>query len=180
MRQFIKVFLAFARVGAFTFGGGYSMLPIFQRDLVEKKGWLTAEEMADFYSVSQCLPGIIAVNTSILTGHKRYGGAGGVAAALGIAFPSIAIILVIAAFITRFSEIPIFGHAFAGIRVSVCVLIANSVIKLWKSAIVDKASLLIYATVFGVSVFTSFPVAVLVIAAGVAGVVIKAKRRHSK
>ena len=180
MLNLIKLYLTFARIGAFTFGGGYSMLPIFQRDLVEKNGWLTEAEMTDFFSISQCLPGIIAVNTSVFIGYKRAGPAGGAAAALGMATPSIAIILIIASLITRFSDIPAVQHAFAGIRVCVCVLIINTVAKLWKTAIVDKATLAIFVAVFAVSVFTDFPVAVLVIAAGAVGISIKALRRRAK
>jgi chromate transporter len=180
MKKFFNIFLIFARIGAFTFGGGYSMLPMFRRDLVEKYGWLTDAEMADYFSVSQCLPGIIAVNTSIFLGHKRGGRAGGIAAALGMVTPSIIIILIIAAFITRFSDIPAVQHAFAGIRACVCVLIINTVIKLWKNAVIDKLSLAIFAAVFAVSVFTSFPVAILVVAAGVIGVGYKALRRRAK
>ena len=175
-----RIFLAFARIGVFTFGGGYSMLPMFQRDLVEKSGWLTEVELMDYYSVSQCLPGIIAVNTSVFIGHKKAGRAGGVAAALGVISPSIIIILIIAAFITRFSDIPAVQHAFAGIRVCVTVLIINTIVKLWKNAIVDKAALSIFAVVFAVSVFTNFPVVVLVVAAGSVGIGVKAMRRHTK
>ena len=180
MRNLIDIFFSFARVGVFTFGGGYSMLPIFQRDIVEKKGWATEAELIDYFAISQCLPGIIAVNTSALIGHKQRGSAGGIAAGLGMVFPSIVIILAIAAFISRFSDIPAVQHAFAGIRVCVCVLIINTVVKLWKSAIVDKASLAVFFAVFAVSVFTSFPVAVLILAAGIAGIGIKALRGRAK
>ena len=179
MRLLIKIFLIFARIGVFTFGGGYSMLPMFQRDIVEKNGWLTEAEMTDFFSVSQCLPGIIAINTSIFIGHKRAGRAGGLVAAFGVAAPSVIIILIIAAFISRFADIPAVQHAFAGIRVCVSVLIINTIIKLWKSAIVDKPSLVIFIIVFAISVFTSFPVAILVIAAGAVGIGIKALRRNT-
>ena len=174
MRQLIKIFYVFARIGLFTFGGGYSMLPMFQRDLVEKNGWLTESEMTDYFSVSQCLPGIIAVNTSIFIGHKIAGRKGGIAAAFGVAAPSVLVIMIIAAFIARFADIPAVQHAFAGIRVCVSVLIVNTIIKLWKSAVVDKISLVLFLAVFAVSFFTSFPVAILVIAAGVVGVGLKA------
>ena len=180
MRKLIKLFLTFARIGLFTFGGGYAMLPMFQRDLVEKNGWLTESEIIDFFSVSQCLPGILAVNTSIFAGHKQAGQAGGIAAALGMISPSIVIILIIAAFISRFSDVPAVQHAFAGIRACVCVLIINSVIKLWKSAVVDKTSLIIFAAVFAVAVFTSLPIAAIVVAAGIAGIGIMALRRRAK
>ena len=180
MRLYIKIFLTFARIGAFTFGGGYSMLPMLQRDIVEKNEWITEAELTDYFSISQCLPGIIAVNVSILIGHKRTGRTGGIVAAFGVVAPSIIIILIIAAFIARFSDIPAVQHAFAGIRVCVSVLIINTVLKLWKSAIVDKTSLAIFSVVFAVSVLTSFPVAVLVVAAGAVGLGITALRRRAK
>ena len=180
MRQLGKMYLTFARIGAFTFGGGYSMLPMFHRELVEKNGWLTNEELTDYYSVSQCIPGIIAVNTSALAGYKHSGRVGGITAALGIISPSILIILIIAAFISNFSEIPAVQHAFAGIRVCVCVLIINTVVKLWKNAVTDKVTLIIFLAVFGVSVFTSVPAAILVVAAGLAGIGCKTVRRHSE
>ena len=179
MKKYLKIFITFARIGVLTFGGGYSMLPMFQRDLVEKNKWITEKELTDFFSVSQCVPGIIAVNTSIFAGHRYGGRAGGITAALGMISPSIAIILIIAAFITRFSDIPAVQHAFAGIRVCVCVLIINTVIKLWKSAVVDKAALCIFIVVFAVSVFTNFPVAILVVASGVVGIGLMALRRRS-
>jgi len=170
MRPLVKMFLVYARIGVLTFGGGYSMLPMFQRELVEKNAWITQEELTDYYSVSQCIPGIIAVNTSALAGYRYKGRAGGIAAALGIITPSILIILIIAAFISNFSEIPAVKNAFAGIRVCVCVLIINTVIKLWKSAVTGKITLAIFLVVFGVSIFTSFPAALLVVSAGLVGI----------
>lgn len=170
MRPLVKMFLIYARIGVLTFGGGYSMLPMFQRELVEKNGWLTQEELTDYYSVSQCIPGIIAVNTSALAGYRHKGRAGGIAAALGVITPSILIILVIAAFISNFSEIPAVKNAFAGIRVCVCVLIINTVIKLWKNAVTGKITLAIFLAVFCVTIFTSIPAALLVVSAGLVGI----------
>ena len=180
MRQLIKIFLTFARIGAFTFGGAYSMLPIFQREVVDKKGWIAETELIDYFSIAQCLPGIISVYTSNLIGHKLRGRLGGVVAGLGMVFPSVAIILVIAAFISRFSDIPVVQHAFAGIRVCVCVLIFNTIAKLWKSAVVDKTTLAISIAVFAVSVFTSFPAAILITAAGAVGIAAGQVRRRAK
>ena len=180
MRMLIKLFLYFARIGAVTFGGGYSMLPLYQRDFVEKYGWLTEAELTDYISVSQCVPGIIAVSTATFIGYKQRGRAGGVAAALGVMFPSIVFILLIATFVTQFSDIPAVQHAFAGIRVCVCVLILNAVIKIWKNSIVDKTSLVIFTLVLAISVFTNFPVAILVVAAGLAGIGLSAVRRRTK
>jgi len=176
----IKIFLFFARIGAVTFGGGYSMLPLYQRDFVEKLGWLTDEELTDFISISQCVPGIIAVSTATFIGHKQRGRAGGIAAALGVMFPSIVVILIVATYVSRFSDIPAVQHAFAGIRVCVCVLIINSVISIWKKAVVDKTSLVIFAAVLAASVFTSLPIVVLIAAAGFTGIGLSALRRRAK
>ena len=179
MKKLVNLFLTFARVGVFTFGGGYSMLPMFQRELVEKNGWITEAELTDYYSISQCLPGIIAVNTSTLAGYKHAGRAGGIAAALGVISPSIVIILIIAAFISNFADMPAVQNAFAGIRVCVCVLIINTVVKLWKSAVADKPALVIFVAVFAVSVFTSLHAAVLIAAAGAVGIGLSALRRRA-
>ena len=173
----LKLFLSFAYIGAFTFGGGYSMLPMFQRELVEKNGWLTAAEMTEFFSISQCLPGVIAVNTSVFVGYRQKGVTGGIAAALGVASPSVIIILIIAAFITSFADMPLVQNAFAGLRVCVSVLILNTVIKLWKQAIADRLAILIFAAVFLFSVFSSLPAAIMIVAAGAAGIAISALRK---
>ena len=179
MKMLIKLFLSFAYIGAFTFGGGYSMLPMFRRVLVEKNNWLTDTEMTDFFSVGQCLPGIIAVNTAVFAGYKQKRIAGGVAAALGAVFPSLVIILLLAAFFTNFADYPIVGSAFAGIRVCVCVLIINTVIKLWKQAVVGLPAAVIFIAVFLISALTSLSVAILVAAAGFLGVALHFIRKRA-
>ena len=176
MRMCVKLFLSFAYIGAFTFGGGYAMLPMFQRVLVEKNRWLAESEMTDFFSISQCLPGVLAINTAVFVGYKQKGTLGSIFAALGIAFPSVVFILIIAAIITDFSDIPIVQSAFAGLRVCVSVLILNTVIKLWKNAIADKLAIVIFAVVFLAMVFTSLPVAILIVAAGACGIAISTLR----
>ena len=123
MPMLLKLFLSFSYIGAFTFGGGYSMLPMFKRQLVEKNGWLTDVEMTDMFSVGQCLPGVIASNTAVFVGYRQKGVLGSIAAAFGVAFPSIVFILIIAAFISNFADIPVVQKAFAGLRVCVSVLI---------------------------------------------------------
>ena len=90
------IFLAFAKVGAMTFGGGYAMIPILERELIDKRGWATNEELMDYYAVGQCTPGIIAVNTATFIGNKLLGTIGGIIATLGMVFPSLVIITVIA------------------------------------------------------------------------------------
>jgi len=172
-----KLFLTFTYIGAFTFGGGYSMLPMFQRELVEKNGWLDEKEMVDLFSISQCLPGVIAVNTAIFVGYKHRGVPGGIVAALGVVLPSVVVISVIAAFLSSFAEIPAVQKAFLGLRVCVSVLIINAVFKLRKHAIVDLASTLIFAAVFTLAVLTSLHVAILIAVAGISGIAISLLRK---
>ena len=132
LKQLFGLFGAFAVVGVTTFGGGYAMLPALQREVVEKRRWATEEEVMDWYAIGQCTPGVIAVNTATFVGQKQAGIWGGIFATLGVVFPSLIIIMIIAAFIQNFAHLPAVQNAFAGIRVCVCVLILNAVVKLWK------------------------------------------------
>jgi len=170
--MYLKLLLSFAYIGAFTFGGGYAMLPMFQRELVEKKQWLTDEEITDLFSISQCLPGVIAVNTAVFVGHKQKGVSGGIVAAMGVVLPSLIIIMAIAAFLTSFADIPVVQNAFKGLRVCVSVLIINAVIKLRKNSVIDMPTVLIFVAVFLLSIYMILPVAALVAIAGVCGIAI--------
>ena len=193
MNIYLDLFLTFARVGVCTFGGGYAMLPILQREVVERKGWATEEQLADYYAIGQCTPGIIAVNTATFVGQSQRGAAGGIVATLGVVFPSVVIILAIAAFLQNFAHLPVVIHAFAGVRACVCALILSSVLKLRKTTVVDRPTFVIFLAVFLLSVtgnFVTFPdtalcgaalnfllsPVVLVVAAGVAGVCVRAAK----
>lgn len=170
--EYLKLFWAFFKVGALTFGGGYAMLPILQKDIVEKYGWATDAEVMDYYAMGQCLPGIIMVNTSAFIGQKRKGTPGAILAALGSVAPSLIIITVIAACLTAFADVPAVKNAFAGIRVCVVVLILNAVVKLWKSAMVDWKCLVIFFAVCLLSVFTELSPVIFVLAAAVLGITV--------
>ena len=173
MRELLELFLTFARIGAVTFGGGYAMLPILQREIVDKRGWATNEELMDYYAIGQCTPGIIAVNTSTFIGNKRRGVLGGIAATLGFVFPSIVIISIIAAFLSNFAELEVVRNAFAGIRVCVFVLILNATIRLSRSSIKDSLTLFIFIFVMiGSTVLNLSPV-IFVVIAGITGIVSK-------
>ena len=176
MRELFQLSLLFARIGAVTFGGGYAMLPILQREIVEKRQWATMVELADYYAIGQCTPGIIAVNVATFIGFKRRGTIGAVFATIGLVLPSMVIISIIAAFLKNFADLAVVKNAFAGIRACVCILILNTIVKLWKGAVRDKPALAIFAVIFIVSVLTSFPAAFLVIAAGIAGIAIGSLR----
>lgn len=170
MKELIELFIAFAKVGVMTFGGGYAMIPILEREIVDKRDWATSEEMMDYYAVGQCTPGIIAVNTATFIGQKRRGIPGGIIATLGVVFPSLVIITLIAGILTSFADIPAVKQAFAGIRVCVCVLIFNAVIKLWKKSVTDKATLALCLLVFVMSIFLDISPAVFVVLCAAAGI----------
>ena len=180
MNKLLDLFLTFARIGGLTFGGGYAMLPILQREVVDKRGWATEEELMDYYAIGQCTPGVIAVNTATFIGQKTGGIIGGIVATLGVVFPSLVIISVIAAFIQNFADLAIVQNAFAGIRVCVCVLIFNAVVKLWKKSVVDKITLLIFLAIFAGSALTDLSPIVFVILAAIAGIVLKNKEAQKK
>ena len=170
MKQLLQLFLAFARVGVMTFGGGYAMIPILEREIVDRQGWASSEELMDYYAVGQCTPGVIAVNTATFIGYKLAGPLGGVFATLGVVFPSLVIITVIAGVLTRFADIPAVKSAFAAIRVCVCVLIFNAVLKLWKGAVKDKAGLCLFLLVFVLSIFLDISPVFYVLFCAVAGI----------
>ena len=180
MKELLDVFIAAFRVGIMTFGGGYAMLPILQREVVENRKWVTEAEVLDYYAIGQCLPGIIMVNTMVFIGQKRKGTAGAVAAALGTVCPALIIITIIAALLTGFADSPIVAKAFAGIRVCVCVLIFNAVVKLWKSSVIDWKCLCIFALVALLSLFTKLTPVVFVVVSAVMGIVIKALEVEKK
>ena len=173
MNILLDMFYTFAKVGVMTFGGGYALLPILQREVVEKKGWATDEELVDYFAIGQCTPGIIAVNTATFIGQKNKGILGGIIATLGLVFPSLVIISVLAGAIEKFSHLAAVQHAMGGIRICVCVLILNAVIKLYKKAVVDKWTLAIFVLVAVLGYFTPVSPVVFVVLAGVAGIVLK-------
>ena len=173
MNILLDMFLTFAKVGVMTFGGGYAMLPILQREIVDNKGWATEEDLMDYFAIGQCTPGVIAVNTATFIGQKNKGMVGGIFATLGVVFPSLLIISALAGVIEAFSHIGWVQNAFGGIRVCVCVLILNAVVKLMKKAVVDKATLIIFLLVMLGSGLTDLSPVIFVILAGVAGVLLK-------
>ena len=164
MKELLDMFLTFARIGGFTFGGGYAMLPMLQKEVVNGRHWATDEELMDYYAIGQCTPGIIAVN----------------AATLGVIAPSLVIIMIIAAFISNFIELSFVSSAFAGIRACVCVLIGSAVVKLAKKSLVDKGAIAIAAVVFVLALFTSVSPALLVVVAGAIGIVLKGGKGEKK
>ena len=173
MKLLWKLFWTFAKVGVMTFGGGYAMLPILQREIVDSKGWATEEELMDYFAIGQCTPGVIAVNTATFIGQKLTGIAGGIIATLGVVFPSVVIISALAGVIEAFSHIQWVQNAFGGIRVCVCVLILNAVVKLYKKAVVDVPTFAIFLLVTLGSTLTPLSPVVFVLFAAAVGIALK-------
>lgn len=173
MNEYLELFLTFAKMGVMTFGGGMAMLPILQREVVEDRHWATEEELVDYYAIGQCTPGIIAVNTATFVGQKRKGALGGIVATLGMVFPSLVIISILAGLITNFSSVTWVQDAFAGIQVCVCVLIFNAVVKLLKKSVIDKRTSVIFLLVMIGSTLLNLSPVWFVLLAALAGIVLK-------
>ena len=168
------LFFTFAKIGAVTFGGGYAMLMMFLSELVEKKKWITEEELTDYYVIAQCTPGVIAVNVATFAGRKTAGTAGAIVATLGVVFPSLVAITLLAGVIQAYASLEWVSHAFAGVRVCVCILIFNAVSKLFSKSIVDIWTLGIYLLILAGAVFLKVSPVIFVVLAGIAGVILKA------
>lgn len=184
MNELLDLYITFVRIGCVNFGGGYAMLPLLERELVDKRHWTTMDDLRDYFSIGQCTPGIIALNVSTFIGEKKAGVPGALCATIGFLTGPVTIILIIAAFLSNFADLAIVQHAFAGIRVCVCVLILQAVLRLWKKSVVDKFTLFLYLVIFFLNAFSGLlpvkvPAAVLVICAGVIGVVVSMRNRKA-
>lgn len=169
IKELFALIVSFFKIGIMTFGGGYAMLPMLQRELVENRKWVTEEEILNYFAIGQCTPGVIAVNTATFVGYKRCKIPGAIFATIGVVLPSMIIITVIAAVLSNFAHIPAVQHAFAGIRIAVSALIVASVIKLIKTNIKSIAQIIIAVAAFVlVAVLGQNPV-FAVIGAAVAG-----------
>ncbi len=181
MNELLDLYWTFVKIGCVTFGGGYAMLPILEEELANKRNWTNLDELRDYFSIGQCTPGIIALNVSTFIGEKKKGVPGAILASVGFLTGPIVIILVIAAFLKNFADYPVVQHAFAGIRVCVCVLILQAILRLWKKSVVDALSLVLYLVIFLLHAFGKYigiriPAALLVILAGAAGILISTYR----
>ncbi|MDY7028755.1 MAG: chromate transporter [Spirochaetota bacterium] len=166
IRELIKLYMIFFRIGLFSIGGGYVMLPMLRREMVEDRGWLTDDELIDYYAIAQATPGIIAVNTATFVGYKRRGVPGAVASTAGMVSPSLIIITVIAIFFTRFQDIPAVQRAFRGVRVAVAVLLSFTVASLIKKTVRSALEIILAVGAFlGVSMLGISPIPILIIAA---------------
>ena len=183
MKELINLFWTFCKIGGLTFGGGYAMLPMLQKEVVENNKWATEQELLDYYAVGQATPGIIAVNTATFIGYKQKGIIGAAFATFGVVFPSLVIIMTIAGFIDNFSNLNIVQHAFSGIKVAVGVLILNALIKLVKGSVKDILGIILFVATFVASSFLDISVIYIVIATAIVGIIsdyIQRKRGSEK
>ena len=183
MKLLFQLFFAFFRIGALTFGGGYAMLPMFKKELVEKNGWCTEEDILDYYAIAQCTPGVIAVNTASFIGFKKKGVVGAVFSTIGVVAPSIIIITIIAAFINHFADNVYVAHAFAGIRLAVCALVSVTIFGLLKKNVKDILTALLAIAAFVATYFLGLSPIIAVLVSSCAGIlasVIREKNRNGK
>lgn len=174
-----KMFLTFFKIGAFTFGGGYAMIPIIQEEVVEKKKWIDENEFMDAIALAQASPGPVAVNTSVYCGHKLKGFPGAIACTLGTILPSFITILVIAIFFYQFRSNPIIDKVFMGIRPAIVALILSAVYKMWKKSNFGYTKLIVAFVAMLIVVFVDISPIWIVIAGGLGSVIIN-KSKASK
>jgi len=169
VREYLGLFWAFIVTGATAFGGGYAAIPVLEREMVKKRGWLTMDELLDFYTIAQITPGIILINIATFSGYKRKGIPGGIVATVAMALPGVCLMLLISSFIRRFAEYPSVRHAFSGIRLAVCALILDTTIKLFKGFWKDYRAVIISVAAFVLSAAFSVSPVYIIPVAGLAG-----------
>jgi chromate transporter len=176
----IELFVVFFKIGLFTIGGGYAMLPMLRKEVVEKYNWATDEEMMDYFAIGQSTPGIIAINTATFIGYKKRGILGAIFATLGMVVPSWIIIISIAVFYNQFSSNAYVESAFTGIRIIVVALILNAVIKMGKSSVKNWYSLVIFSVAFVLVAFIHISAIYIILAAGVLGIIINSLKEGER
>ena len=169
MKEYLDLFLTFLKMGCITFGGGYAMVPVVERELIKKKGWVTMDEVMDYYTIAQITPGIIAVNLSTFIGYKKKGPLGGILSTFGFVLPGILLTILAAFFIQNIEEYSVVSHAFAGIRIAVGALILDTVIKMVKGILKDWKALIIYTAAFVLSFVWAISPMLIILGAGLIG-----------
>ena len=165
-----ELFVSFAKCGVLTFGGGYAMLPILEREIADKRNWSTSEQMLDYYAIAQCTPGAIAVNVATFVGYTKRGVIGAIVATLGLVFPSFVIITLLATVLKMFQDNPYVVKAFAGIRVAVCALMFGAVISLAKKAVSNIPTAVIALASLLLEVFLGVSPFIIVLSAAACGI----------
>jgi chromate transporter len=177
---YLQLFLSFFKIGGFTIGGGYSMLPLMESELVNKRKWATEEELLNYYAIGQSTPGIIAINTATFIGYKTKGILGGIIATLGMITPSLIIIMSIASMFNTFNKNIYIQKAFLGIRIAVVVLIINAIYKMGKKSIKNLYLITISILSFlSVAFFNISPIIVIIVSASI-GIIISLLNQNNE
>lgn len=171
MNIFLELLISFVKIGFLTIGGGYVMLPMMQSELIEKKHWITEEELLDYYAVGQSTPGIIAVNVATFVGYKKAGVTGGIVATLGIIAPSLIIITALAGVIQSIDQYPNVQKAMSGINVAVCALITDATLNFIKKGVKNFVTLLVLLASFLLIYYVKVPSYLIVLGAAFLGVI---------
>lgn len=171
MNIFLELLISFIKIGFLTIGGGYVMLPMMQSELIEKKHWITEEELLDYYAVGQSTPGIIAVNVATFVGYKKAGITGGIVATLGIISPSLIIITALAGVIQSIDQYPNVQKAMSGINVAVCALITDATLNFIKKGVKNFVTLLVLLVSFLLIYYVKVPSYLIVLGAAFLGTI---------
>lgn len=159
-----ELFFICTKIGALLLGGGYVIVPLLISEFVEKKRWLTKEEVLNFYALGQCVPGIIAPNTIMFLGYKLRGKMGAIAALLGLCLSPVAAILLVASFISVIANLAIMKNIFWGVNIAIIVLIFLTIKEVWSTSVVDKLTFLFFIFAFLLCIFGLSPAWVIVFA----------------
>lgn len=170
MKVIWELFVAFFKIGAFTFGGGYAMLPLIEKEIVEKRAYATSEEIMDYFAIGQCTPGVIAVNTATFVGHKKAGVKGAMAATIGVVLPSVIIITILAMCLSFVYDYPVVQNVLSGIRIAVAVLIVNAVFSMYKKGCKDIFGIILAIISFIIFAFLSVSPVIMVISGVILGI----------
>ena len=172
-QRYVKLFITFLKIGAFTFGGGYAMIPLIQRETIERHHWIDDQDLLDMLAIAESTPGVIAVNSATFVGYRVAGFWGALFATIGVILPSFFIILLLAGVIQQFKELQYVNYAFVGVRAGVAVLILNAVLKLSKQCPKNIFTLLVAAVAFVLVAFFSANVILVIVFSAIAGVVVQ-------
>ncbi|MCL2880467.1 MAG: chromate transporter [Treponema sp.] len=169
MKELLELFWVFIVIGATAFGGGYSLLPILERELIKKRGWINMDEVMDYFSIAQITPGIIAINVATFVGCKRRGVIGGIIATVAFIIPGTILMILVSIFFSRFAEMKIVSHAFSGIRIAVGALLLSTIIKLARGFFKNIKAVIIFVITLALSAVFKISPVLIVLGAGLAG-----------
>ena len=170
-KSFWSIFKTFFKVGTLLLGGGYVILPLLTSEIVEKKHWITSDELCEFYALGASLPGIIAANTAIFTGRKLLGRKGAIAATIGVVLPSFLAFVLLASILSEIVDKPSVQHIFWGVGIGVITLLFLAVKEMWTKCVVDKFSICVYSVCLILAFARVIPLSLIVILALVSGII---------